>query len=86
METVLVLVEEQEELAKVIQLNKLVIDSVELPLDYRYASSTREDIEMFRLLDLDADDDNESVLEDILEPKDSNNTLLLSLLNGLKEG
>ena len=47
---------------------------MELLLDYRYASSTREDIGILRLLDLNADNNNESVPENILQPKDSNNT------------
>ena len=63
-----VLVEEQEKLAKAIELNELVTDSIELLLDYRHVSSAREDIEMLRVFYLDIDDNNEPVLENIPEP------------------
>ena len=63
-----VLVEEQEKLAKAIELNEWVIDSIELLLDYRHVSSAREDIEMLRVFYLDIDDNNEPVLENIPEP------------------
>ena len=46
-ETTLISAEEQEELAKAIESNTIVTDSAELSLDYRYISSTREDIEIF---------------------------------------
>ena len=54
-------------------------------MNYRYVSSTREDIEMFRALSLDIDDDNELVQENIPEPEDSNNMLRPPLSNRLKE-
>ena len=86
MEIAPVSAEEQEESAETIEPNEPVTDGVKLPLDYRYASSAREYIEMFRALGLDVDDDNEPVPENILEPGCSNNTQIPLPSNGLKEG
>ena len=73
-ETALVSIKEQEELAEAIERNEMQTDSAELPLDYRHASSAREDAEMLRSLSLDADDDNELAPENAPEPEDRNNT------------
>ena len=59
---------------------------MELLLDYRYASSAREDIEMFRSLGLDTEDNNELFLENIPELETNDNIPLLLPLNRSKEG
>ena len=84
-ETAPVSAEEQRESAEAMQPNEIATDGAELPLDYRHASSAREDIEMFRSLGLDADDDNEPVPENTPEPQDRNNAPSAPPSNGLKE-
>ena len=79
--------EELEEVNEAIQVVQPESDGAELPVDFRHASSAREDIENFRSLGLDFDDDDDDddpVPENTPEPEDNDATLIPAPSNGLK--
>ena len=64
-------------------------DNVELPDRYTRATSQRKDINMFRSMGLDVDDDNDLALENILEQQpllSIQSALTTSIKSGLKVG